>query len=195
MTTNLDEMKTAGTPASPGPGQGKRNWNKNKSGQRGGNSTIPGASNKSKAQMEEERKSKKEDRDKWLEGVREKGVNGIKEGTARAVSTLCQESEDGSAMMTANDFLVNKLRRTLGRPGGITFERGMELLKKNEELYQQFNTINVELAEAVKGRYTPPYRYRNQDATQASPASPVALHVVENLDQPEKTAAGAKATK
>ena len=193
MTTNLDEMKTAGAPASPGPGQGKRNRNKNKNGQRGGN--IPGAPNKSKAQIEEERKSKKEDRDKWLEGVREKGVNGIKEGTARAVSTLCQESEDGSAMMTANDFLVNKLRRTLGRPGGISFERGMELLKKNEELYQQFNTINVELAAAVNGRYTPPYRYRNQDATQASPVNPVTLHVVETPAQQEKTAAGAKATK
>jgi hypothetical protein len=193
MTTNLDEMKTAGAPASPGSGQGKRNRNKNKNGQRGGN--IPGAPNKSKAQIEEERKSKKEDRDKWLEGVREKGVNGIKEGTARAVSTLCQESEDGSAMMTANDFLVNKLRRTLGRPGGISFERGMELLKKNEELYLQFNMINMELAEAVKGRYTPPFRYRGQEATQASPASPVAFHVVENPPLPEKTAAGAKAIK
>ena len=195
MTTNLDEMKAAGAPASPGPGKGKRNRNKNKNGQRGGNSSIPGASNKSKAQIEEERKSQKEDRDKWLEGVKEKGVNGIKEGTARAVSTLCQESEDGSAMMTANDFLVNKLRRTLGRPGGISFERGMELLKKNEELYRQFNALNMELADAVKGRYTPPFRYRNQDATQASSDSPVALHVVENPAQPEKTAAGAKATK
>jgi hypothetical protein len=193
MTTNLDEMKTAGAPASPGPGQGKRNRNKNKNGQRGGN--IPGASNKSKAQMEEERKNKKEDRDKWLEGVREKGVNGIQAGTARAVSTLCQESEDGSAMMTANDFLVNKLRRTLGRPGGISFELGMALLTKNEELYRQFNALNVELAEAVKGRYTPPYRYRNQDTAQASPANPVSLHVVESLAQQEKTAAGVKATK
>ena len=193
MTTNSDEMKTADAPAPPGPGQGKRNRNKNKNGQRGGN--IPGAPNKSKAQIEEERKSQKEDRDKWLAGVKEKGVNGINGGTARAVSTLCQESEDGSAMMTANDFLVNKLRRTLGRPGGISFERGMELLKKNEELYQQFNTLNTELAAAVNGRYTPPFRYRNQDASQASPANPVALHVVENLAQPEKTAAGAKATK
>lgn len=192
MTTNSDEMKTAGAPASPGSGKGKRN-RKNRNGQRDG--SIPGAPNKSKAQIEEERKSQKEDRDKWLAGVKEKGVNGIKEGTARAVSTLCQESEDGSAMMTANDFLVNKLRRTLGRPGGISFERGMELLKKNEELYLQFNMINMELAEAVKGRYTPPFRYRGQEAAQASPVSPGALHVVENLAQPEKMAAGAKATK
>ncbi|MDY0227134.1 MAG: hypothetical protein RBR38_09925 [Desulfomicrobium apsheronum] len=71
------------------------------------------------------------------------------------------ETNDSIRLLTANDFIINRLRNQLGRPNGVPVDQAVRFLERNEQLRQEMNRLNAEMCEAMGMSYRAPRGFQN----------------------------------
>lgn len=90
------------------------------------------------------------------------------------VSRLASETNDAIYLLTQNDFIVSRVRGSFGRPGKLSALEALAFLERNQELRQEMNLLNVEMAKKLGINYRPPRGYERSVATEKSiPANAV----------------------
>ena len=71
------------------------------------------------------------------------------------------ETNDSIRLLTANDFIINRLRNQLGRPNGVPVNEAVRFLERNEQLRQEMNLLNAEMCAAMGMPYRVPRGFEN----------------------------------
>lgn len=80
---------------------------------------------------------------------------------AEVITRRAAETNDFIRLLTANDYIVNRLRNNLGRRNGVPAAAAIAFLERNEQLRQEMNQLNAEMCKAMGIDYTPPRGYDN----------------------------------
>lgn len=77
------------------------------------------------------------------------------------ISRRAAETNDFIRLLSANDYIINRLRNQLGRPNGVPVDQAVKFLERNEELRQEMNTLNAEMCQALGMSYRAPRGFDN----------------------------------
>ena len=77
------------------------------------------------------------------------------------ISRRAAETNDSIRLLSANDYIVNRLRNQLGRPNGVPVDQAVKFLERNEGLRQEMNKLNAEMCKALGMSYRPPRGFEN----------------------------------
>ena len=77
------------------------------------------------------------------------------------ISRRAAETNDFIRLLSANDYIINRLRNQLGRPSGVPVDQAVKFLERNEELRQEMNKLNAEMCQALKTPYRAPRGFDN----------------------------------
>lgn len=80
---------------------------------------------------------------------------------AEVITRRAAETNDFIRLLSANDYIVNRLRNNLGRRNGVPAAAAITFLERNEQLRQEMNQLNAEMCKAMGIDYTPPRGYDN----------------------------------
>ena len=80
---------------------------------------------------------------------------------AEVITRRAAETNDFIRLLSANDYIVNRLRNNLGRRNGVPTAAAIAFLERNEQLRQEMNLLNAEMCKAMSIDYTPPRGYDN----------------------------------
>jgi hypothetical protein len=80
---------------------------------------------------------------------------------AEVITRRAAETNDFIRLLSANDYIVNRLRNNLGRRNGVPAGAAIAFLERNEQLRQEMNQLNAEMCKAMSIDYTPPRGYDN----------------------------------
>ena len=77
------------------------------------------------------------------------------------ISRRASETNDSIRLLSANDYIINRLRNQLGRPNGVSVEKAVKFLERNEALRQEMNRLNAEMCQALGMSYRAPRGFEN----------------------------------
>jgi hypothetical protein len=77
------------------------------------------------------------------------------------ISRRAAETNDFIRLLSANDYIINRLRNQLGRPSGVPVDEAVKFLERNEELRQGMNRLNAEMCKALGMSYRAPRGFEN----------------------------------
>lgn len=77
------------------------------------------------------------------------------------ISRRAAETNDFIRLLSANDYIINRLRNQLGRPNGVPVDQAVKFLERNEELRQEMNKLNAEMCQALGMSYRAPRGFDN----------------------------------
>jgi len=77
------------------------------------------------------------------------------------ISRRAAETNDSIRLLSANDYIVNRLRNQLGRPNGVPVAEAVAFLERNENLRQEMNRLNAEMSQALGMTYRAPRGFEN----------------------------------
>ncbi len=77
------------------------------------------------------------------------------------ISRRAAETNDFIRLLSANDYIINRLRNQLGRPSGVPVDQAVKFLERNEELRQEMNRLNAEMCKALGMSYRAPRGFEN----------------------------------
>ncbi len=77
------------------------------------------------------------------------------------ISRRAAETNDSIRLLSANDYIINRLRNQLGRPNGVLVDQAVKFLERNEALRQEMNKLNAEMCKALGMPYRPPRGFEN----------------------------------
>lgn len=77
------------------------------------------------------------------------------------ISRRAAETNDFIRLLSANDYIINRLRNQLGRPNGVPVDNAVKFLERNEELRQEMNKLNAEMCKALGMSYRAPRGFEN----------------------------------
>ncbi len=77
------------------------------------------------------------------------------------ISRRAAETNDFIRLLSANDYIINRLRNQLGRPNGVPVDLAVKFLERNEELRQEMNKLNAEMCQALGMSYRAPRGFDN----------------------------------
>jgi hypothetical protein len=77
------------------------------------------------------------------------------------ISRRAAETNDFIRLLSANDYIINRLRNQLGRPSGVPVDHAVQFLERNEELRQGMNRLNAEMCKALGMSYRAPRGFEN----------------------------------
>lgn len=78
---------------------------------------------------------------------------------AEVITRRAAETNDFIRLLSANDYIVNRLRNNLGRRNGVPAVSAVLFLERNERLRQEMNALNAEMCQAMNIPYRPPRGY------------------------------------
>ncbi|ORJ61311.1 hypothetical protein [Geothermobacter hydrogeniphilus] len=106
-------------------------------------------------------KAQKEGKKDYRQQRMERRVEMAKRDDVEVVPRRAAETNDFIRLLTANDFIVNRLRQQLGRRNGVPVEQAVQFLERNEVLRQEMNKLNAEMCVAMGMDYRPPRGFEN----------------------------------
>lgn len=77
------------------------------------------------------------------------------------ISRRAAETNDFIRLLSANDYIINRLRNQLGRPTGVPVDQAVKFLERNEELRQEMNRLNAEMCKSLGMSYRAPRGFEN----------------------------------
>ena len=92
---------------------------------------------------------------------RERKLEMAQRDDVEVIPRRAQETNDSIRLLTANDFIINRLRNQLGRPNGVPVDQAVQFLERNEELRQDMNRLNAEMCKALGMLYRVPRGFNN----------------------------------
>jgi len=91
----------------------------------------------------------------------ERRIEMAKRDDVEVVPRRAAETNDFIRLLSANDFIINRLRQRLGRRNGVPVDQAIRFLERNEELRQEMNRLNAEMCAAMGMEYRPPRGFEN----------------------------------
>jgi len=102
----------------------------------------------------EEREKKRQERlDRKLERAQRDDMG--------VVSKKTLDSSDFIRLFGTTDYMLNLIRRNMGRKGQIDITRAARYLTEVERIKEELNTLNAEMCRELGADYTPPQGYDN----------------------------------
>lgn len=77
------------------------------------------------------------------------------------ISRRAAETNDFIRLLSANDYIINRLRNQLGRPSGVPVDQAVKFLERNEVLRQEMNKLNAEMCKSLGMSYRAPRGFDN----------------------------------
>lgn len=77
------------------------------------------------------------------------------------VSTRVADTTDFVRLISTADFLLDVLRKSLGRKGRIDGIKAVQYIARIEAIKDELNQWNAEVSRDLKTNYRPPYGYEN----------------------------------
>ena len=77
------------------------------------------------------------------------------------ISRRAAETNDFIRLLSANDYIINRLRNQLGRRNGVPVDQAVKFLERNEALRQEMNLLNAEMCQALGMQYRAPRGFEN----------------------------------
>lgn len=105
---------------------------------------------------------------------RERKLEMAQRDDVEVIPRRAQETNDSIRLLTANDFIINRLRNQLGRPNGVPVDQAVQFLERNEDLRQEINRLNAEMCAALGMPYRAPRGFENPLQGKASSAEETA---------------------
>jgi hypothetical protein len=102
----------------------------------------------------EEREKKRQERlDRKLERAQRDDMG--------VVSKKTLDSSDFIRLFGTTDYMLNLIRRNMGRKGQIDITKAARYLTEVERIKEELNTLNAEMCRELGADYTPPQGYDN----------------------------------
>jgi hypothetical protein len=108
---------------------------------------------------------------------------------AEVITRRAAETNDFIRLLSANDYIVNRLRNNLGRRNGVPAAAAIAFLERNEQLRQEMNLLNAEMCKAMGIDYTPPRGYDNPLEAQKDKGEKGAGKKKDKIEQAEQAQA------
>jgi hypothetical protein len=77
------------------------------------------------------------------------------------VSRKAEDTSDFIRLIATTDFLVNRLRKSMGRKRRIDGIKAVQFISRIEAIKDELNLWNAEVSRELKSDYKPPYGYEN----------------------------------
>lgn len=77
------------------------------------------------------------------------------------VSRKAEDTSDFIKLIGTTDFLVNTLRKSMGRKKRIDGIKAVQFISRIEAIKDELNLWNAEVSRELKSDYKPPYGYEN----------------------------------
>jgi len=77
------------------------------------------------------------------------------------VSRKAEDTSDFIKLIGTTDFLVNTLRKSMGRKRRIDGTKAVQFISRIEAIKDELNLWNAEVSRDLKTNYKPPYGYEN----------------------------------
>lgn len=97
----------------------------------------------------------------YRQARRERKLEMAQRDDVEVIPRRALETNDSIRLLTANDFIINRLRNQLGRPNGVPVNEAVRFLERNEQLRQEMNLLNAEMCAAMGMPYRAPRGFNN----------------------------------
>jgi len=97
----------------------------------------------------------------YRQARRERKLEMAQRDDVEVIPRRALETNDSIRLLTANDFIINRLRNQLGRPNGVPVDEAVRFLQRNEQLRQEMNLLNAEMCAAMGMPYRAPRGFEN----------------------------------
>lgn len=97
----------------------------------------------------------------YRQARRERKLEMAQRDDVEVIPRRALETNDSIRLLTANDFIINRLRNQLGRPNGVPVDEAVGFLERNEQLRQEMNLLNAEMCAAMGMPYRAPRGFDN----------------------------------
>lgn len=97
----------------------------------------------------------------YRQARRERKLEMAQRDDVEVIPRRALETNDSIRLLTANDFIINRLRNQLGRPNGVPVDQAVRFLERNEQLRQEMNLLNAEMCAAMGMPYRAPRGFEN----------------------------------
>ena len=97
----------------------------------------------------------------YRQARRERKLEMAQRDDVEVIPRRALETNDSIRLLTANDFIINRLRNQLGRPNGVPVDEAVRFLERNEHLRQEMNLLNAEMCAAMGMPYRAPRGFEN----------------------------------
>ena len=97
----------------------------------------------------------------YRQARRERKLEMAQRDDVEVIPRRALETNDSIRLLTANDFIINRLRNQLGRPNGVPVNEAVRFLERNEHLRQEMNLLNAEMCAAMGMPYRAPRGFEN----------------------------------
>jgi hypothetical protein len=111
----------------------------------------------------EERREKRspEEREKKRQERLDKKLERAQRDDTGVVSSRTLDTSDFIRLFGTTDYMLNLIRRNMGRKGKIDVTRAARFLTEVERIKEELNILNAEMCRELGEDYRPPYGYEN----------------------------------
>jgi hypothetical protein len=116
------------------------------------------------AQEENEGKRKKLTPEEWEQKKQDRLSRKLQMAQREDMDFVSRKAEDTSdfiILIGTTDFLVDKLRKSMGRKRRIDGIKAVQFIARIEAIKDELNLWNAEVSRELKRDYKPPYGYDN----------------------------------
>ena len=116
------------------------------------------------AQEGQERKRKKLTPEEWEQlqlDRKNRKMEMAQRDDTEFVSRKADDTSDFVKLIWTTDYLMNMLRRSLGRRGRIDGVKAVQYIARIEAIKEELNLWNAEVSRELNRRYKPPFGYDN----------------------------------
>ena len=111
----------------------------------------------------EERRERKspEEREKKRQERLDRKLERAQRDDTGVVSSKTLDTSDFIRLFGTTDYMLNLIRRNMGRKGKIEVTRAARFLTEVERIKEELNILNAEMCRELGEDYRPPYGYEN----------------------------------
>lgn len=111
----------------------------------------------------EERREKRspEEREKKRQERLDRKLERAQRDDTGVVSSRTLDTSDFIRLFGTTDYMLNLIRRNMGRKGKIDVTRAARFLTEVERIKEELNILNAEMCRELGEDYRPPYGYEN----------------------------------
>ena len=111
----------------------------------------------------EERREKRspEEREKKRQERLDKKLERAQRDDTGVVSSRTLDTSDFIRLFGTTDYMLNLIRRNMGRKGKIDVTTAARFLTEVERIKEELNLLNAEMCRELGADYRPPYGYEN----------------------------------
>lgn len=112
-------------------------------------------------QEEKPARMTREEREKEQQRKLERKMERAQRDDTGVVSRKTLDSSDFISLFGTTDFMLNLIRKNMGRKGKIDVTRAAKFLTEVERIKEEFNLLNAEMCRELGEKYKPPYGFDN----------------------------------